>query len=117
MEYIIISTGFALMLLGLWGILSQKNLIKIVLGFTIFDTGVNIVMVSIGYLKGKAAPILDVISPTDAVNKIVDPVPQALVLTSIVIGLGVSALMLVYIMKLHHKKNSLDINSFKDLRW
>ncbi|HAG16383.1 MAG TPA: cation:proton antiporter [Bacteroidales bacterium] len=117
MEYIAISTGFALMLLGLWGILSQKNLIKIVLGFTIFDTGINIVMVSIGYVKGKAAPILDVINASEAANKIVDPVPQALVLTAIVIGLGVTALMLVYVLKLHREKNSLDINSFKDLKW
>jgi multisubunit Na+/H+ antiporter MnhC subunit len=117
MEYIAISTGFALMLLGLWGILSQKNLIKIVLGFTIFDTGINIVMVSIGYVRGKAAPILDVINPSEAVNEIVDPIPQALVLTAIVIGLGVSALMLVYVLKLHREKNSLDINSFKDLKW
>lgn len=117
MEYITISTGFALMLLGLWGILSQKNLIKIILGFTIFDTGINIVMVSIGYVRGKAAPILDVINPSEAANKIVDPVPQALVLTAIVIGLGVSAMMLVYALKMHREKNSLDINSFKDLRW
>jgi len=117
MEYITISTGFALMLLGLWGILSQKNLIKIILGFTIFDTGINIVMVSIGYVRGKAAPILDVINPSEAATKIVDPVPQALVLTAIVIGLGVSAMMLVYALKMHREKNSLDINSFKDLRW
>lgn len=117
MEYIIISTGFALALLGLWGILSQKNLIKIILGFTIFNTGINIVMVSIGYVRGKAAPILDVINPSEAANKIVDPVPQALVLTAIVIGLGVTALMLVYVLKLHREKNSLDINTYKDLKW
>ena len=117
MEYVIISTGFALMLLGLWGILSQKNLIKIILGFTIFDTGINIVMVSIGYVRGKAAPILDVINPAEAADKIVDPVPQALVLTSIVIGLGVTSLMLVYAINLHREKNSLDINNFKDLKW
>jgi multicomponent Na+:H+ antiporter subunit C len=47
----------------------------------------------------------------------VDPVPQALVLTSIVIGLGVSALMLTYVLKLYEDKKSLDINSFKDLKW
>lgn len=117
MGYIIIITGFLLVLIGLWGILSQKNLIKIILGFTIFDTGINVVMVSIGYVKGKTAPILDIISAKDALKSVVDPVPQALVLTSIVIGLGVSALMLVYAIKLHNDKKSLDINNFKDLKW
>lgn len=117
MGYIIIITGFLLIIVGLWGILSQKNLFKIILGFTIFDSGVNVVMVSIGYVKGKTAPILDVIPVKDALKSIVDPVPQALVLTSIVIGLGVTALMLVYAIKLYHDKKSLDINNFKDLKW
>lgn len=117
MEYVILITGFLLTLLGLWGILTQKNLIKIIIGFTIFNTGINIVMVSIGYVKGKTAPILDVISPQDASKSIVDPVPQALVLTAIVIGLGVTALMLVYALKLYQDKKSLNINNFKDLKW
>ncbi len=117
MEYVILITGFLLMLVGLWGILTQKNLIKIIIGFTVFDTGINVVMVSIGYLKGKTAPILDVISVKDAAKSIVDPVPQALVLTAIVIGLGVTALMLVYALKLYQEKKSLNINNFKDLKW
>jgi len=117
MAYIIIITGFLLVLIGLWGILSQKNLFKIILGFTIFDTGINVVMVSVGYVQGKTAPILDVISQKDALKSIVDPIPQALVLTSIVIGLGVSALMLVYAIKLFQDKKSLDVNNFKDLKW
>jgi len=117
MEYIILISGFLLVLIGLWGILSQKNLIKIILGFTVFNTGINIVMVTVGYVKGKTAPILDAISPEEALTRIVDPVPQALVLTAIVIGLGVTALMLVYALKLYQDKKTLDINNFKDLKW
>ncbi|MDA3778964.1 MAG: sodium:proton antiporter [Bacteroidales bacterium] len=117
-EYISIVTGFLLLLLGIFAILTQKNLIKIVIGFSLFDTGIHIVMVSIGYIRNRTAPILDkAVDAKDAVNQIVDPVPQALVLTAIVIGLGVTALMLAYVLKLHKEKKSLDIKDFSDLKW
>ena len=117
-EYISIITGFLLVILGIWGILTQKNIIKMVIGFVIFDTGIHVIMVSIAYVRGKTAPILDeAVNIQDAVNKIVDPVPQALVLTAIVIGFGVTALMLAYIVKLYKQKGSLEIQNFKDLKW
>ncbi|MCK5823854.1 MAG: NADH-quinone oxidoreductase subunit K [Ichthyobacteriaceae bacterium] len=112
---VVMAIGFILAILGLYGLLSQKNMIKMILGFSIFTTGVNIIMVAIGYVKGGTAPILD--AEGNAVAKFVDPVPQALVLTSIVIGLGVTAMMLAYVMKLYQDKKSLNINDYKDLKW
>jgi len=98
--------------------LTQKNIIKIIISFSVFDTGLHVIMVSIGYIKGKTAPIIDADLTAEAArNGIVDPVPQALVLTAIVIGLGVTALMLVYALKLYEKKKSLDITKYKELRW
>jgi len=113
------TTGFALTIFGLYGLLSQKNMIKIILGFTIFTTGINIVMVAIGYVRNGIAPILDAEGMEQLNNgaTIVDPLPQALVLTSIVIGLGVTALILAYVMKLYQDKKSLNINDYKDLKW
>jgi multicomponent Na+:H+ antiporter subunit C len=118
MEYISMIVGFLLILVGLWGILTQKNIIKIIIGFSIFDTGLHIILVSIAYVRGGAAPVIDkAVKVTEAIEKVVDPVPHALVLTAIVIGLGVTALMLVYALKLHQTKKSLDIRSFNDLKW
>lgn len=118
MEYIALLTGLLIILAGLWGVLTQKNLIRIIIGFSIFDTGLHIVMVALAYVRNSTAPIIDTaVSVEDAASKIADPVPQALVLTAIVIGLGVTALMLVFAMKLHKEKLSLDIASFKDLKW
>jgi multicomponent Na+:H+ antiporter subunit C len=117
-EQISLAFGFIILLLGLWGTLTQKNIIKIVLSFTLFDTGLNIIIVAIGYLRNKTAPILDSVElQENTVNKVVDPLPQALVLTSIVIGVGVTALMLVYVLKLYKEKKSLIINDYKDLKW
>lgn len=118
LAHIALITGILLILIGLWGILSQKNIIKIIIGFSLFDTGTHIIMVSIGYLKGKTAPILDeAVNLKNAANEIVDPVPQALVLTAIVIGLGINALMLAYALRLYQRRKTLEINNYNDLKW
>jgi len=110
--------GLLLVIIGLWGILTQKNIIKMILGFTIMDTGIHLLIVSIGYIKDKTAPIMDAtLSQVDAVSKVVDPVPAALVLTAIVIGLAVTALMLVYAVQMYKQKGSLNIEDYGDLKW
>lgn len=117
-EHIALATGIILLLIGIWGMLTQKNIIKIIVSFTLFDTGIHIVMVAISYIKGKTAPIIgEFVTKENAIDKIVDPVPHALVLTAIVIGLGVTALMLVYALKMYKQKKSLDITNFKELKW
>lgn len=115
---IAIITGIIIILIGLFALLTQKNIIKIILGFALFNTGTHILMVGIGYVKGKTAPILDgAIDTEQASSQIVDPIPQALVLTAIVIGLGITALMLAYAMKLYKKRKTLEINKYNDLKW
>jgi multicomponent Na+:H+ antiporter subunit C len=110
--------GFILILIGLWGMLTQRNIIKIIIGFSIIDTGIHLVIVSIGYLKDRTAPILDAaVDKSSAINNVVDPIPSALVLTAIVIGLAVTALMLVYAVQMYKHKKSLDINDFEELKW
>lgn len=118
LEFLAMLIGFMLIVVGLWGMITQKNLIKIVIGFSLFDTGLNIVIVSMAYIKNSTAPIIDkAVDVSQAASRVADPVPQALVLTSIVIGLGVTALMLAYVLRMYREKKSLDINSYTDLKW
>ena len=114
---IALATGFILILMGLYTALTNRDIIRMIIGFTVADTGVNVVLVAVGAMPGRGAPILDTISPAEAAAKIIDPVPQALVLTAIVIGLGITALMLAYAYQLFRKGHSLDISSFRDLKW
>lgn len=118
-ENIALATGIIILLIGLWGALSQKNLYKIIISFSVFDTGLNILIVSLGYMKGRTAPIIDgdTVNAGNILQKAIDPVPQALVLTAIVIGFGVTALLLVFALKLNKQKKSLDINHFDELKW
>lgn len=111
-------TGFALVLVGLYGALTNRNILRMIVSFTIADTGVNVVLVAVGVLPGRTAPILDAAVPVaEAAARIIDPLPQALVLTAIVIGLGVTALMLAYAWRLHETRGSLDISTFTELKW
>lgn len=118
LEYITLITGGLLVLAGLWGVITRKDLIRMIIGFSLFDTGLHVIMVSIGYIRNRKAPILDTaVDKFNAAGQIVDPLPQALVLTAIVIGLAVTALMLAYAVRLHKVKGSLNISNFKDLKW
>ena len=118
LSHIAIVTGILLILIGLWAILTKRNIIRMIVGFSLFDTGIHIVMVGVGYIKGKTAPILDeAVNMQNAVREIVDPVPHALVLTAIVIGLGITALMLAYALRLYQRNKTLDIKKFNSQKW
>lgn len=115
---IVIASGLALILIGLWGAMQRKNIIRIIIGFALVDTGVNMVIVAVGYLTGRTAPIVDsTMTLAEAATRVVDPVPAALVLTAIVIGLGVTALMLSYAVRLHETRKSLSIETMTESKW
>ncbi len=111
-------TGFVLILIGLYGALTNHHILRMIVSFTVANTGVNLVLVAVGYINGRTAPILDAAVPVeDALQRIIDPLPQALVLTAIVIGVGVTALMLAYAYRLYEVKGTLDISKCRDLKW
>jgi multisubunit Na+/H+ antiporter MnhC subunit len=118
MAQIAMATGFILILIGLYGALTNRNLLRMIIGFTIANSGVNLVLVAVGYIRGRTAPILDSAVPmAEAAERIIDPLPQALVLTAIVIGVGVTALMLAYAYRIYVTKGTLDIGKCRELKW
>ena len=106
-----------LFLVGLYGVLSQKNLIKLIIALAIMEYAVNLLLIMVGYRKDGSAPILE--SGT-ALKKFlsgaVDPLPQAMVLTAIVISLAVLALAIVIAMRLYQKYGTYDITEIRRLR-
>jgi multicomponent Na+:H+ antiporter subunit C len=99
--------------IGLYCVVVKKNLIKIIIGLGIMEYGVNLFFILIGYRHGGTAPIMDEMV-TDAI--FVDPLPQALVLTAIVIGLAVTALMAAITVRLYEKYGTLDITEMQQLK-
>ena len=105
-----------LIVLGFYAIATQKNLIKIVLGMGIVDYGVNLLIVSIGF-NGGTAPIYSLADLAGLRNAFfVDPVPQALTLTSIVIGACVDAMALSLVIMIYRKYRSVNADDVRRLR-
>jgi len=114
---VIYSLCFALILIGLYGVLSQRNTMKIVIGLLVMEYGIHLFLVLIGYRAQGVAPIVEHGTDQAAwVQQSVDPLPQALVLTSIVIGLGVLALMVSLSIRLYERYGTFDISKMKRLK-
>lgn len=103
-----------LMAIGIYTLLAKKNLIKMILGITLIDSGVNLLLISIGYINGGTAPILlGDVKP----SQVVDPLPQALVLTNIVIGVSVTALALSVVIRVYRHYKTLNSDEVRDMKW
>ncbi|MGR8920151.1 MAG: sodium:proton antiporter [Gammaproteobacteria bacterium] len=106
-----------LILVGLYGVAVGRSTIKIVLGIMIMEHGVHLLIVLIGYRANGTAPIVEPGTlPAVFAASAVDPLPQALVLTSIVIGLGVLALMVAVCMRLYERYGTFDVGAMRRLR-
>jgi len=95
----------ALILIGLYAVIFKRNLIKIVIGITLIESGVNLFLITLGYREGSIAPIYT--SSPEGIMAL--PVPQALTLTSIVIGVAVLALMLSLVIHIYRHYGTLDV--------
>jgi multisubunit Na+/H+ antiporter MnhC subunit len=104
---------FILFLTGLYGVFTRRNLIKIVISLTIIEFSTFLFLALIGYREGGMAPI---VNPADPVKNYVDPLPQALVLTAIVIGLATTAMLMAVIIRIYRKYKTFDIREIKNLR-
>lgn len=107
---------FVLLGVGLYGAIAKRDAIKIVMALVIMEHAVHLLMLLLGYRHGGQPPILQ---PGDDVGAFaataVDPLPQALVLTSLVIGLGAFALLVSLCARLRDEYGSFDLRRIR--RW
>lgn len=102
-----------LFLVGLYGVVSSRNLIHMVICLSILQSSTYVLLLSIGYRHGAAAPIfadIPVGSPA------VDPVVQALALTDVVVEATVVALLLALAVQAHKRFGTLDPSKLTPLR-
>ena len=104
---------FILFLVGLYGVITRRNLIKIAISLSIMEFSIFLMLVLIGYIDGGLAPIVD---PATPAATYVDPLPQAMVLTAIVIGLATTAMLMAIAIRLYRKYGTFDIREIKNLR-
>ncbi|BAY34217.1 putative monovalent cation/H+ antiporter subunit C [Tolypothrix tenuis PCC 7101] len=95
---------FATILCGFFGIILKKNLVMKIVSMDVMSTGVIAYYVLIASREGLFTPILSTVKK----GAFADPVPQAVILTAIVIGFSIQALMLVGVMKLSRDNPTLE---------
>jgi multicomponent Na+:H+ antiporter subunit C len=110
---IVLILAVLLFLIGLYGVLIKRNLVKIIIGLMIMEYAINLFFTLVGYRQGGIAPIL---TEGMADGVFVDPLPQALVLTAIVIGLGTTALLVSLAVRIYEKYDTLDVRKIRKLR-
>lgn len=96
--------------IGAAGLILKKNLLMKLLSLSIVNTSTILFLVLIVYEQGDRAPI-----GSFGATQMADPLPQALVLTSIVINFGVLALSLLFTMVLVTRYHTLDIQKIEAL--
>ena len=102
-----------LFFIGLYGIVTSRNLIHLIVCLAVVQSSTYVLLLSIGYREGAGPPIFyDVPPGTPAV----DPVVQALVLTDIVVGATVTALLLAIAVRVHRSRGTLDPDQLQPMR-
>jgi multicomponent Na+:H+ antiporter subunit C len=100
------------MMIGLWAMLAQKNLIKKCIGMAIFQTGIILFFISIGAKNEAKVPILpkSVVENSSAiiVNDYANPLTQILMLTAIVVGVATLGVGLALAQKIYQQHSSFD---------
>ena len=105
MDFLPYAVAAWVMLIGLYGIVTSRNLIHLVICLSVVQSSTYLLLLSIGYKTGGAPPVF-----ADAKPKPddVDPIVQALTLTDVVVGTTVTALLLAIAVQLHKRHGSLD---------
>lgn len=102
-----------LLLAGLYGMVTSRNLIHMIICLSVVQSSTLVILLAIGYRAGETAPIFfDIPAGTPAV----DPVVQALTLTDVVVGVTVTALLLALAVQVHKRCGTLDPEGLKALR-
>lgn len=94
-----------LLAIGLYGVIARDNLIKKLIGLTIFSTAIYLFFIEGSVQYGATAPILD--SRGTDPSLYVDPLPHLLILTAIVVGVGVVGVGLALTIRLYRRFGSL----------
>lgn len=105
---------FITILCGFLGIILKKNLVMKIISMDVMSTGVIAYYVLVAARKGLFTPILATADKTDVEIIYADPVPQAVILTAIVIGFSIQALMLVCVMKLAKNNPTLETSVIEE---
>ncbi len=113
MSYLPYALAVWLFLIGLYGVVSSRNLIHLVVCLSVMQSSTYVLLLSVGYVDGGTAPIFaDVPKGTRAV----DPVVQALTLTDVVVSVAIVALLLALSIQVQKRQKTIDPDRLSEMR-
>lgn len=89
-------------------LIMSRSLLRIIIGTGLLSHGAHLLILTMGGLGGESPPVL-----ADGVTNYADPLPQALILTAIVIAFGVTAFILVLAYRIYHELKTDDMTEMK----
>lgn len=94
-----------LLMIGFYAVIARGNLIKKLLGLSIFQSAVFLMYITMNMVDGGTAPIIK----ADAVDQLYsNPLPQVLILTAIVVGVSTTALGLAIVVRIKDTYGSIE---------
>lgn len=112
MSFLPFAVAAWLFLVGLYGIISSRNLIHLIVCLAVVQSSTYLLLLSVGYRTGGVPPIFYSVPPG---TPAVDPVVQSLVLTDIVVGATVMALLLALAVQVYKRRGTLDPSKLRPL--
>ncbi|MFJ6216390.1 sodium:proton antiporter [Streptomyces sp. NPDC092296] len=100
-------------LVGVYGMATSRNLVHAVGCLAVAQSSTYVLLLGVGYRRGGTAPVFAGIGPG---TPVVDPVVQALVLTDIVVGATVTALLLSLVVQIRKRHGTVDPERLSELR-
>ena len=97
-----------LLVIGLYGMMMKKNLVKKLIGMTIFQVSVIIFFLNICAKWGATVPILDPALGVADTSKYINPLPHTLMLTAIVVGVATTGVAFALVISIFRRYNTLD---------
>jgi multicomponent Na+:H+ antiporter subunit C len=104
-----------LFLIGIYGLVTHRNLIRLILNLGLIESATYLFLIALGYREGGTAPIFYEANIIPGETVAVDPIMQALALTSIVIGVVTLALSLSLVIQIARHYRTLDATRIRDL--
>jgi multicomponent Na+:H+ antiporter subunit C len=105
-----------LFLMGLYGLVKEKNVVRMILNLGLMESATYLFLIALGYRAGGTAPIFYEANMVPGETTAVDPIVQALTLTSIVIGVVTLAMALALVIQLARHYRTLDAERMRELR-
>lgn len=105
-------SALLLFLIGFYGLIARRNIMKSILSLSVMDIGVILFFLGIRYQPEARPPIGDAVGS----GAIADPVPQALMITAIVIGVAVTSAALMMFQALYHRYGSTNWHTVFEIR-